>query len=202
MSELVLRSSPLSPFGRKVKIAAALCGIADRIEVVMTDTMDPADSLREQNPLGKIPTLILGDGTTIYDSRVIVEFFDHIAGGGRVIPRDPELRLYAMRNQALADGIMDAAVLRRYEVAMRAESERSAKWDAHQAGKVHRGLDWFEEHTPTLETIAIGEIALACALGYLDLRFPGTWRNHHPRLVGFLDGFAAAVPAFAATKPQ
>lgn len=84
----VLRSSPASPFGRKVKIAAAVLGLSGEITVEMTDTTDPNDSIRKQNPLGKIPALVLDDGKVLYDSRVIVEYLDHLAGGGRCFPRD------------------------------------------------------------------------------------------------------------------
>ncbi len=87
---MILRSSPASPFVRKVRIAASLLGLTDKIEVRETDLNDPADAIRKQNPLGKIPALILDDGTVYYDLRVILEFLDHMAGGGRIIPRDAE----------------------------------------------------------------------------------------------------------------
>src|SRR5215216_45359 len=101
---LTLRSSPASPFGRKVKISADLLGLADRIQVTEADTLDPNDVLRQQNPLGKIPVLLLEDGTALYDSRVIVEYLDELAGGGRIIPPGTA-RFMALREQALADGI-------------------------------------------------------------------------------------------------
>ena len=82
----VLRSSPPSPFGRKAKIAAAVLGLKDRIAVEMTDTTDPSDTIRAQNPLGKIPALVLDDGRVLFDSRVVVEYLDHLAGGGKIIP--------------------------------------------------------------------------------------------------------------------
>ncbi len=196
---LVLRSSPASPFGRKVRIAAAIVGLSERIEVVAADTNDPADSLRRQNPLGKIPALIAEDGEAIFDSRVIVEYLDGLAGGGRLIPADLAARIVALTLQALADGIADAAVLQIYERRMREPDERSAKWVEHQAGKVARALAALESKPPRVGATDVGAIALACTLGYLDLRFAGEWRAGHPRLVGWLDGFAAAVPAYAAT---
>jgi glutathione S-transferase len=196
---LVLRSSPASPFGRKVRIAAAIVGLSERIEVVAADTNDPADSLRRQNPLGKIPALIAEDGEAIFDSRVIVEYLDGLAGGGRLIPADLAARIVALTLQALADGIADAAVLQIYERRMREPDERSAKWVEHQAGKVARALAALESKPPRVGATDVGAIALACTLGYLDLRFAGEWRVGHPRLVGWLDGFAAAVPAYAAT---
>lgn len=202
MTDHILLSSPASPFGRKIKIAAAVLGVADRIRVEKADTQDAAGPLRRENPLGKIPVLIPDGGTAIYDSRVILEYLDHLAGGGRIIPAGWPERLEALRLQALADGVMDAAVLRRYEGAMRKPEERSASWDAHQAGKVDRALAALDGAPPPVEPVTVGQIALACALGYLDFRFDGAWRAGHPRLVVWLDRFAAAMPAFAATAPH
>lgn len=197
---LILRSSPTSPFGRKVKIAAAILGLSDRIEVVAADTSDPQDTLRQQNPLGKIPILILENGETLYDSRVIVEYLDHLAGGGRIFPAGPE-RFAALRQQALADGIMDAAVLQVLEGRWRPADRHEPKWLEHQEGKVRRALDHAEAHlsTPASE-IHIGHIALACALGYLDFRMGGRWRESCPKLVSWLADFEARVPAFEKTK--
>ncbi|MBD3845604.1 glutathione S-transferase [Bosea sp. SSUT16] len=197
---LVLRSSPASPFGRKVKIAALELGLMDRIEIVVADTTDPAEPLRRQNPLGKIPTLVLEDGMTLFDSRVIVEYLDHLAGGGKLIPAG-EARFAQLRLQALADGICDAALLQVYEGRFRPEAGRNADWLAHQTGKVSRALATLETAPPAFTNRPrIGEIALACALGYLDLRFAGTWRADYPKLVAWLDDFAARVPAFESTR--
>ena len=196
---MILRSSAASPFGRKIKIAAAILGLTDRIEVVMADTSDPTESLRQQNPLGKIPALILEDGQVLFDSRVILEYLDALAGGGKIIPNGP-MRFRALTRQALADGVMDAAILQIYEQRMREPDARSPKWVEHQAGKVARALDVAEANPPADGARGIGAIALACALGYLDLRFAGVWRDTHPRLVAWLDAFSAAVPAFEATR--
>lgn len=196
---LVLRSSPASPFGRKVKMAALELGLMDRIEIVAADTNDPSDPLRRQNPLGKIPTLVLEDGMTLFDSRVIVEYLDHLAGG-KIFPAG-EARFGQLRLMALADGIADAALLQVYEGRYRPEEGRNANWLSHQAGKVTRGLEALEAAPPTFpDRPRIGEIALACALGYLDLRFEGKWRADFPKLVAWLDDFAARVPAFEATR--
>ena len=197
---LVLRSSPASPFGRKVKIAAAILGLADRIEIVNADTNDANDSLRRQNPLGKIPTLILEDGSALYDSRVIVEYLDGLAGGGKIIPAAPGPRFTALTRQALADGIMDAALLQVYEARFREPREHVAKWLDHQAAKVERSLKDLEAAPPEGDARDVGAIALACALGYLDLRFAGRWRAAHPALVAWLDAFARGVPAFENTR--
>ena len=112
---MILRFSPASPFGRKVRIAASVLGLSSEIDVRATNLDDPADSVRAQNPLGKIPVLILDDGTSYYDSRVIVEYLDHLAGGGRIIPREARARFEALRLQALCDGILDACLLLVYE---------------------------------------------------------------------------------------
>jgi glutathione S-transferase len=196
---MILRSSPTSPFGRKVRIAAAVLGLSDRVEVVIADTTDPDEPLRTQNPLGKVPTLIVEDGRVFYDSRVIVEYLDALAGGGKIIPTGPG-RFAALTRQALADGIMDAALLRVYEQRFREPEHNSAKWLELQAGKVARGLAAAEKDPPPESSRGVGAIALACALGYLDLRFAGAWRADHLGLVAWLDRFAAAVPAFEETR--
>lgn len=196
---MILRYSPASPYARKIRIAAELLGLADRIRIEPASTADPNDSLRLQNPLGKIPTLILADGSSLYDSRVIADYLDHLAGGGRLIPADPDRRFAALRLQALGDGINDAALLIRYETATRPAALRDPDAIALQQGKIDRALATLEAVPPT-GAPDVGQIALACALGYLDLRFEGAWRRAHPRLVGWLAGFCAAVPAFEATK--
>lgn len=200
---MILRSTPASPFVRKVRIAIDVLGLSDRIEVRETDLNDEADTIRVQNPLGKIPTLVLDDGTTYFDSRVILEYLDHLAGGGRIIPVDPEARYAALRLQALCDGILDAGVLMVYESRYRPADKRVDSWIERQADKVARALAALEKSPPPLDPVPnVGQIALACALGYGDLRFGGSWRNGHPRLVAWLDAFAARVPAFAATRVE
>ncbi len=198
---MILRSAPPSPFGRKVKIAAGVLGLSDRIDIVPADTNSESDALREQNPLGKIPTLVLDDGQTLFDSRVILDYLDHLAGGGRIVPREPDARFAALRMQALCDGIMDASILQVYETRYRPEAIRHAPWLDYQAGKVARGLAALEAEPQALDPVPhVGQITLACALGYQDLRFNGRWRADHPRLVAWLDRFAAQVPAFDQTR--
>lgn len=196
---LILRSNPASPFARKVRIVAALLGFDGRIEISPADTSDPADSLRAQNPLGKIPALILESGEVLYDSAVIVEYLDWLAGGGKAMPMEPEQRFRSLTRQALGDGICEAAVLLRYEEIWREPDRRSEKWMAYQRDKIARALAAFENDPPE-ELADIGTVALACALGYLDLRFGGAWRAEHPRLVEWLDVFAEATPSFEATR--
>jgi len=166
------------------------------------DTTDPADAVRRHNPLGKIPALVLEDGSVLFDSRVILDYLDHRAGGGKIVPRDAAARFAALRLQALADGIMDASILLIYEGRWRPVERHEPRWIDLQAGKVARALTSLEAAPPALDALPnVGQIALACALGYRDFRFNGTWRPDHPRLVAWLERFAAAVPAFAATSP-
>jgi glutathione S-transferase len=204
---MILRSSPASPFGRKVRIAIALLGLEGETRIEAADPTNVTDTLRRQNALGKIPVLIAEDGVAYYDSRVILEFLDERAGTGRIVPREPRARLAALRLQALADGILDASILTVYEARWRAPEHHEPKWLEYQAGKVTRALAALESDPPALDTSPgslpnVGQIALACALGYRDFRFGESWRAEHPRLVGWLDDFAARVPAYAATKPS
>ena len=199
---MILRSAPPSPFGRKVKIAAGILGLGGALDVQPADTANPADSLRQQNPLGKIPVLIAEDGAAYYDSRVILEYLDHRAGGGKLFPRDPQTRFAVLRLQALCDGILDAAILQIYEARFRPEEHRLQNWLDYQADKVRRALAVLEAAPPALTPLPdAGQVSLACVLGYLDFRFAGEWRKDHPRLVAWLDRFAAQVPAYAATRP-
>jgi glutathione S-transferase len=198
---MILRNSPASPFGRKIRIATILLGLTDQIEIRAADTTDPNDDLRKQNPIGKIPTLLIEDGTAYYDSRVILEYLDMRAGGGRIIPRDGAARFDALRLQPLCDGIADASLLLVYEGRYRAADRHEEKWVSLQAGKVERGLAALEASPPAIDaTPTVGQIALACVLGYGDLRFEGKWRKDHPKLVAWLDRFAAQVPAFEQTR--
>jgi glutathione S-transferase len=199
---MILRSSPSSPFGRKVRIAISLLGLDNEVKIEAADTTDVNDSLRRQNPLGKIPVLIAEDGVAYYDSRVILDYLDHRAGGGKIVPRDSTARHAAQRLQALCDGILDASILTIYETRWRKAESHEPKWLEHQAGKVSRALAALEAAPPPLDAMPnVGQITLACVLGYRDFRFNGGWRSGHPKLVAWLDNFAARVPAYAATKP-
>jgi glutathione S-transferase len=187
---------------RKVRIAISLLGLDGRIEARETDLNDPEDTIRRQNPLGKIPALVREDGSVLYDSRVILDYLDHLAGGGRIVPREPDARFAALTLQALCDGALDASVLVVYEGRYRPPEMRVQSWIERQAGKVERALAALEAMPlPPVGVPHVGEIALACLLGYRDFRFDGSWRSACPRLHAWHDGFAAAVPAFGATKP-
>ena len=198
---MILRSSPPSPFGRKVKIAMSILGLDKEITIEKADPTDANDSIRRQNPLGKIPALIIEDGTVLYDSPVILEYLDHRAGGGKILPQEPGARFAALTLQALCDGILDACILLVYEGRWRPVEKHEQKWIDHQTGKVERAFAVLEANPPALTSVPdVGQITLACALGYQDLRFGGKWRGSYPRLLKWHDGFEARVPAFGHTR--
>jgi glutathione S-transferase len=196
----VLRATAISPFARKVRIAAAALGLADRIDVGVADPMDPQDTLRLQNPLGKMPCLVLPDGSALYDSRVILEYLDSLAGAPRLIPAQEPARSRALTRAALADGIADAAILIVYEERFHTARGASPTWVEHQRGKVLRGLAAFAAEPPDPGRTEIVSIGLACALGYLDVRKQVDWRALQPALLAWLERFAAHEPAFEQTR--
>jgi glutathione S-transferase len=179
------RVNPASPFARKVRIVTRELGLTGRVEEVNTavSPVTPNADLAASNPLVKIPALILDDGTTLYDSRVICEYLDSVAGG-KLIPAAGAARWNALRLQALTDGILDAAVITRYEVAVRPEALRWSDWIAGQRRKIDGGVEQLARDAASFgERFGIGEIGAACVLGYLDFRFPEIdWRARHPGL--------------------
>ncbi len=196
-----LRYTPTSPFARKARLAAAVLDLP--LELELADTLNPDDTLRRQNPLGKIPTLVTDEGECLYDSRVILAYLDLVAGGGKLLPAEPKARIATMKAEALADGLMDAGVLVLYEGRFRPEEKHEAKWLDHQREKMARALDTLEAAPPASDAgISASDIALACALGFLDFRFGGEWRATHPRLVAWQAAFAARCPAFEETAPH
>lgn len=186
-----VRVNPASPFARKVRIVAREAGLSGRLEEIDTTVspVAPNADLAGANPLVKIPALILDDGTTLYDSRVICEYLD-ILGGGRLFPAAGVERWNALRLQALCDGILDAAVLTRYELAVRPEALRWQDWIAGQRKKMDGGLAALEREQPGWgSAFGIGQIGAACVLGYLDFRFPDIdWRSGHPKLKAWFEG--------------
>ena len=198
-----LRSSPSSPFGRKVKMATYILGFDDQVMPVLTDTLDPNDSICEVNPLGKIPALE-DDGTTYYDSRVIMEYLDAKAGGDKIIPASGLARYEVLTRAALMDGILDAAILVIYERRMRPEDKYVESVVERQRDKITRGLEAIAAKNPSYGNGAmpdIGEIGLACVLGYLDFRKQVNWRDHAPNLGSWLADFAAVVPGYKDSMP-
>ncbi|MFI4994632.1 MAG: glutathione S-transferase N-terminal domain-containing protein [Hyphomicrobiales bacterium] len=198
--DFILRSTLTSPFGRKVRIGADILGLAERITLVPADPLDGDDALRQQNPLGKMPCLLLADGTAIYDSRVIIEFLQETAGTDRLLPLRGPARYRTLTRATLADGITDAALLIVYEGRFRTPAQISERWLAHQRGKILRGLAVFEATPPEAGRLDLASIGLACTLGYLDWRRPLGWRAEHPRLAAWLDDLEKHEPAIGRTR--
>ncbi|HEY1245535.1 MAG TPA: glutathione S-transferase family protein [Hyphomicrobiaceae bacterium] len=199
-----LLSHPFSPYGRKVTLATALKGLEDRIEVTQVDT-NPLDNpeVTAANPLGKIPALIVDGNTAIFDSHVICEYLDSLAPAPVLFPRSGAERIKTLTLGSLADGMLDAALLLVYEKRFRPEDKWHAPWQERQQAKIDRALDVLERKPPGWkESPDYGHLTLACALGYLDFRHEGKWRAGHPALVAWLETFAKAVPAFAASQPR
>lgn len=197
-----LLSSPASPYGRKVKIVASMKGLASRIESERIDTNPIVnETLRKENPLSKIPVLILQDGTQIYDSHVICEYLDSLSPDPVLFPSGPQ-RFQTLTLAALGDGILDAALLLVYEKRFRPEDKWVQNWMDRQQTKIDTALDWLEKAPPQWTGGPdYADITIACALGYLDFRHKGVWRAGRPNMVAWLDRFSAAVPAFAETTP-
>ncbi|HEX2581896.1 MAG TPA: glutathione S-transferase N-terminal domain-containing protein [Dongiaceae bacterium] len=181
---LKLRYSTTSPYVRKVSVVAIEIGMKDRIEYVATSVADPHSGLAKDNPLNKIPALILEDGQSLLDSRVICEYLDTLYGGSRFHPPSGEKRWWALKKQALGDGVLDAAVLRVMET-RRPENLRSSDWDKRQSLKITQSLATFEDAAARghLADWDIGSLTLVSALDYLDFRFPNEkWRDRSPAL--------------------
>ena len=199
MIEITL--SHASPFVRKVRIVAAMKSLASKVAFIDPDK-DTArnEALRAANPLQKVPAARLEDGTLIYDSHVICEYLDSVMPSPRLFPAGPE-RFKTLTLAALADGIMDAAILIVYEGRFRPEEKQHPEWIAKQQVKIDGALDWLETHVPDFPTHPdYGHVSLACALGFLDLRQSGKWRGSHPKLAAWLGTFETAVPSFATTR--
>ena len=186
--------SQTSPFVRKCLVAAHELGIAERLELVpaAAHPVSRDRSVVDKNPLGKIPTLVTDDGSVLFDSRVICEYLNAV-GDGHLLPAAGEARFAVLTDQALADGLMDAAVLVRYEAVARPESLRWADWSGGQMEKVISALSDFERRAaPRERGIDLGSIALGCALGYLDFRYADFgWRERHPSMARWYEQFAA-----------
>lgn len=197
--------SPLSPYARKVRVLAIETGLADRIavEIVSAAPNQPDLPIVRTNPLGKIPALVLEDGTALFDSRVIAEYLDTLHDGPRFHPASGPPRWAALRRQALADGATDAALLARYELALRPADRRWSDWVDGQMAKIRHALDALEAEIGAQDGLAtIGDIATACLLGYLDIRFPDeTWRAGRPNLTAF-DARVAARASMVATRAE
>ncbi len=196
-----LHWSPRSPFVRKVMIVAHELGLVDRLDCVRTvaATTQPHDVLMRDNPLSKIPTLVLADGTVIYDSPVICEYFDGLHDGEKLIPAAIPERMTALRRQALGDGMLDFLLLWRNELSRPAQSEPHLNTYRVKRAKTLESLE-AEADALARTPYGIGHIAIGCALSYIDFRFAGDpWREQHPRLAAW-HATVAARPSFRATE--
>jgi glutathione S-transferase len=191
--------SPTSPYVRKVMACAITRGIDSRIERIPTNPHVSPPDLVADNPLSKVPCLVTDDGLALFDSPVICEYLDSIGEALPLFPDHGAARWRALKLQAIGDGILDAAVGRRGEIAKPQEAARDA-WMARQKGIVARAVDLLEADPPH-KHVDIGSIAVACALGYLDFRYADEhWREGHPRLTAWFGAFAQDK-AIAATAP-
>lgn len=190
--------SPSSPFVRKVMACALLRGLENRIELVPTNAHASPDALVASNPLSKVPCLVTDEGQAIFDSPVICEHLDGIGDSAALFPAGAA-RVPALVMQALADGMMDAAVARRMSMGLAQDEGRTA-FQSRQQAAVARSLDVLEK-APPKGLADIGAVAVACALGYLDFRFGHEpWRESHPKLAAWY-AEVSAHPALSRTAP-
>lgn len=195
-----LRYSPTSPYVRKVMITAIETGQESVIERIPTNPWDPETDLPEDNPLGKVPALLVDEGLTLFDSPVICEYLCSRVGAG-LVPREGLDRWRVLRLQALGDGILDAAVLRLLE-GKRPETMQNPDWIERQKRTIGRGVDSLEEAVGDWgEALTLGQITAGAALGYLDFRFSGDeWRKGRPALTDWYEAFAQR-PSMKQTVP-
>ena len=200
-----LLGSVPSPYTRKVRIVLAEKKIDCDFEIADVSQSDSA--VADRNPLGKVPTLLLDDGTALFDSRVIVEFLDGVSPLARLIPEDNRERVAVRRWEALADGSLDAGLLLRYE-SQRPKKEQSKAWADKQARKLRRGLaaiaaELGERPWCHGDRYSLADIAVGCCLGWVEFRKPGGvgWRDAYPNLAHHYDKLMER-PAFADTAPR
>jgi glutathione S-transferase len=193
-----------SPFARKVRVMASELGLLDAIVLIDSSVLPTRDNpeVSQANPLTKIPVLLTSDAGALYDSRVICEYLDNLHHGERLLPLEPAKRWPVLQLAALADGLMDAALLARYEGSARPAELQWPAWLEGQLSKIERALDHLEQQHARLHgPLDIAQIGVACALGYLDFRFADlAWRDGRPNLAAFYEGFSQR-PSMHASKP-
>jgi glutathione S-transferase len=202
-----LIGSNTSPYVRKVRIVMTEKKLD--YNFVLEDVWSEQSRIGEANPLGKVPCLIMEGGEALFDSRVIVEYLDTLSPVGKLIPAVGRERAEVKTWEALADGVMDAALLARMEAVWnkRTDAQRSQAWIDRQLGKIEASLEAMsaglgDKPYCTGNHLSLADIAVGCALGYLDFRFPQVgWRHEHPNLVRLLEKLEQR-PSFADTVPQ
>lgn len=197
--------SGASPYVRKVRVHVHERGLADRLAQIDVTGLSPVAQVAElsaQNPLGKVPALIVDDTTTLFDSRVIAEYLDTVGDGPKLFPEVGPARFTALRRVALADGICDAAILGRYEKVLRPEAKRWPAFLEAQLDKVRRAVAALADEGLS-DDVDAGTLAAAVALAYLDLRWAeeDLWRSAHPQLADWHARFAER-PSMRATEPR
>ncbi len=196
--------SPRSPFARKVMVAAIELGLDKQFELMSEQVgigVKNVPYTSDVNPLGKVPALILEDGTTLVDSALITEYLDDLAGGGRLIPRGPA-RWRVLSEHAIVQGLTDSIVSARRERSARPKEFYWKTWDDDQIARIWQALGWFEARPQSLAApLNVAQIGLVCAIGYMDFRMPeNPWRGDFPKVAAFY-AEQEQRPSFVATKP-
>ena len=203
MAKMRLYYSPGSPYARKVRVMAMETRLDRKMEMVnvVVSPVVPNADVDKHNPIGKIPALSV-KGMDLLDSPVICEYLDSQHKGRKLLPRKGRERWVALRLQAMADGLLDAAILTRYEGALRPEDKRWSEWSQGQVKKINGVLNQLEAEAKSLKgKLTIGTISVACALGYLDLRFGDLgWRDKRPKLAKWFQQ-TSKLPSLKATVP-
>ena len=201
-----LIGSLTSAYVRKVRIVMAEKKLD--YQFVLEDVMSPDTKIQESNPLGKVPCLIMDDGGALFDSRVIVEYLDTLTPVGKLIPQNSRERAEVKCWEALGDGLLDAAVLLRYENTLREEALRSQFWIARQTLKIELALKAISKGLGDNAFCAgmhftLADVAAGCALGYLQFRFPELeWRATYPNLDYFANKLAERASFRDTVPPQ
>ncbi len=201
-----LIGSNTSPYVRKVRIVMAEKKLD--YQLVLEDVWAANTTMAESNPLGKVPCLVMEGGEAVFDSRVIVEYLDTLSPVGKLIPSQGRERAEVKTWEALADGLIDAAILARLEAtwAGRTEAQRSQTWIDRQMGKIHTTLKAMstglgEKSFCSGVHFSLSDVAVGCALGYLDLRFAQIdWRDAYPNLAKLQEKLAQRS-SFVETNP-
>ena len=199
-----LIGSNTSPYVRKVRVVLAEKRIDYQYE--LEDVWSPDSRIAQMNPLSKVPVLVMDDGGVVYDSAVLVEYLDTLTPVHRLIPPSGRARAEVRTWEALGDGVLDAAITVRLESTLRTEAQRSPQWIARQMAKIENGLRAMSlglgDHPWCCEgKYSLADVAVGCALGYLDFRFPQLdWRGPHPNLARLAQQLSTR-PSFQQTTP-
>ena len=197
--------SKTSPFVRKVLIAAIELGLRERIELVETDAWSPETALPQTNPLGKVPALDTDDGLTLVDSKLIVDYLDDLAGGGKIIPSAGRARYQQLADAMIADGVLEASLLQVIEKLRRPEEYRWEGWIERQRDKIETAMAHLEKRAEdgVLDgAVDMLQITLACACAYIDFRLPEIdWRSTCPKIAAWYETFSERQ-SMTSTKPN